>query len=705
MKIFHVSPIKFENWDFRTPDETGIGGSETAVVELAWRQAARGHDVTVYAPIRPDCPERDRGGARWLPLEAADYSQPGLWVLHRCPGVVDNLTRDDQQSWLMCQDVFYPHVLRNGQVLKDGLTPERAKKITRVLPLCSAQDRYMVEEMPELAGKTTISSNGLRVDLIEEIENEVLGLQHSGDSRGGNLSGGGGELPGGRHSPEGDTREDSRSGVQPVSGGIVRDPFRLIYTSSPDRGLPTLLKIFKRAKELEPRLTLAAAYGFDNIRKCEGKYWVNVRKECEKLMEQPGVTWLGRLPQKEEYRQVLSSGLWAYSTVFTETSCCACMIAQGCGAIPITNPLWALADNVRHGVFLQGNPADEPLVRAQYVGEILRLTGDLDLQERIRASMIPWARKKFDWERVVDAWEEMAREDLIKTTEKVTVPVACTPADKVLSAPGHPDWVVREYQMHPEAKPLVDRQPAEHLNCSIVVTSVDRVAVSDSPNHIDACLRGIGKKYCVAVMPDCPSADYVPLCSNVEVYRWPEWLLARQDRLTKGKRAGFNYCRCLEHDRTRDALILEDDCVLAEGWEQKILAALARIPEERFILAVWHCWDWTFATQPIENVTRFANMLTTIGDDPTERLWTWAGTNAVYYPASVMAMDLPEFIRRCQEERPNDDSTLYDGMVGAWCFQNKVPVYLMTPPAAVNVGSITAIEWDKGLREKREVMV
>jgi hypothetical protein len=69
-----------------------------------------------------------------------------------------------------------------------------------------------------------------------------------------------------------------------------------------------------------------------------------------------------------------------------------------------------LADNVRHGVFLPGDPANDPLVRAQYVGEILRLTGDIDLQERIRAEMMPWARAKFDWERVVNDYEAWAGE-------------------------------------------------------------------------------------------------------------------------------------------------------------------------------------------------------------------------------------------------------------------------------------------------------
>ena len=355
MTFHFYSPIAFEEWDHRSPDSPGIGGSETAVVELAWRLARRGHDVTVYGKIPADCPPVDRG-AKWLPLDAVDWSQPGVWVLSRCPAALDNFEVDHpgQQTWLICQDVFYPPKLQ-----AEGLTPERSANLDICLPLCTAQERYMIEVSPELAGKTRISSNGFKVDLADRL------------------------------------------------GPIARDPFKLVYTSSPDRGLPNLLRIFKRAREWEPRLKLSAAYGFDNIKKCKGKHWTRVRAECESLMDQPGVTWLGRLGQEALYREFASAGLWVYPTSFTETSCVSCMEAQALGAIPITNPLWALADNVGHGVAIPGEPND-PLVRARYVGEILRLTRDLDLQERIRAEMMPWARKRFDWERVVDQYERLA---------------------------------------------------------------------------------------------------------------------------------------------------------------------------------------------------------------------------------------------------------------------------------------------------------
>ena len=45
MDFYLYSPVCFEKWDWRSSVKTGIGGSETSHVEMAWRLAARGHKV------------------------------------------------------------------------------------------------------------------------------------------------------------------------------------------------------------------------------------------------------------------------------------------------------------------------------------------------------------------------------------------------------------------------------------------------------------------------------------------------------------------------------------------------------------------------------------------------------------------------------------------------------------------------------------
>jgi len=358
MDYHFYAPLYYERWDHRTPDDTGIGGSETAVVELAWRLARLGHAVKVYAPIRDDCPPIDKGGAKWFRCEEADFTARGMWVLSRCPADIDRFPDPHpfQKLWLVCQDVAYP------ATSSWGLTHERAAKLDILIGLCNAHVRYLLGEYPEMNGKIGLSSNGLKVELVEEVEAE----------------------------------------------GIERDPFKVVFTSSPDRGLADLLKIFKRAREFEPRLKLSAAYGFNNIDKAAAdQQLIRLKAECEALVAETGATWLGRMNQRDLYREFLSAGIWCYPTKFTETSCVTCMEAQALGAIPLTAPVWALADNVRHGTWIEGDPKD-PLVKANYVAELVALARDADRQAKIRPGMMAWARDKFTWDKIARQYEEYA---------------------------------------------------------------------------------------------------------------------------------------------------------------------------------------------------------------------------------------------------------------------------------------------------------
>jgi len=367
MNFHFYSPLYYEQWDHRSPDDPGIGGSETAVVEMAWRLARRGHEVKVFAPIRDDCPPVDKGGARWFDCSAADFSASGIWVLSRCPSIVDAFAdpHPGQKILLVCQDVIYP------PDSPGGLTHERAAKLDLLIALCSTQGIGFKEVYPEISEKIALSTNGFKVDLAERIEAE----------------------------------DDEAEEREPGSGLPGRDPFKLIYTSSPDRGLRELLKIVKRAQEFEPRIHLTASYGWDNIEKVGPDVQLaRMRAEIEALMAETGSVWLGRLGQEALYREFLSAGLWVYPTAFTETSCITCMEAQALGAIPITAPLWALADNVRHGIFIQGTPKD-PFVRARYVGELVKLARDHKAQEKVRPGMMEYARQRFNWEQVVEQYE------------------------------------------------------------------------------------------------------------------------------------------------------------------------------------------------------------------------------------------------------------------------------------------------------------
>lgn len=354
MRINFYAPVHFEEWDWENYTARGIGGSETHVCEMSWRLAQRGYDVRVYSPT-PEGRTTEWRGTTWQPLDSLDSSEEALWILMRCPS---HATEHDWNGtvWVEMQDEDY-----RGQ-----WTEENVERIDRILALSQVHRRNVLKRHPELEEKLGVTGNGVRVDLFEEIEAE----------------------------------------------GVEREPHRCIYASSPDRGLiQALLPLWPKVRRVVGDAELHVYYGFDNIDKMIAKWpkryahYVRMKRQAMRLMEQPGVEWHGRVGQRELYRAWLQSAVWPYFSDFTETSCITCMEAQAAGAIPVTRSWWAVGENVRHGSFVNGSAYDDPLAQAELVAYTCQYLLDEDLQAQVRAEMIPEARARCHWERIVDQWE------------------------------------------------------------------------------------------------------------------------------------------------------------------------------------------------------------------------------------------------------------------------------------------------------------
>ena len=127
-----------------------------------------------------------------------------------------------------------------------------------------------------------------------------------------------------------------------------RDRHKLLYTSTPFRGLDVLLDVFPRIRAAVPDATLdlytsMAVYGVsaDADRAEFGALYARA--------EQPGVRLLGSVPQAELAHALLGAGLLAYPNHFAETSCIAAIEAQAAGCPVVTTALGALPETVVHG--------------------------------------------------------------------------------------------------------------------------------------------------------------------------------------------------------------------------------------------------------------------------------------------------------------------------------------------------------------------
>lgn len=349
MKFYFFTNISFEDWDYNNAVKQGIGGSETSIVEMSWRLAARGHDVTVYAPIKKTTKPVWRG-VKYKRFEKATFKENGVWILYRCPEMIDKCKQTkSRQVWHLWQDWDYP------QMNKERI--HSAKHIT----LCKAHARYMIDRYPGI--KPWITSNGIKLDLIAEIDKAFVRPQ--------------------------------------------RDRYRVMYASSPDRGLKYALQVIKKAREYEPRINFHAFYGFNNLDKLiKGQPNSPMAKDKDEILEllkQENVYFHGRINQKQLMGEWFKSSVYLYITNFFETSHISGMEAQACGAIPLFSPIFAQAENLRYGVAVEGR-AQDPLTIARAAGELVKLMALPEEQEKIRAEMIPWARERFDWDVFVKQW-------------------------------------------------------------------------------------------------------------------------------------------------------------------------------------------------------------------------------------------------------------------------------------------------------------
>lgn len=192
----------------------------------------------------------------------------------------------------------------------------------------------------------------------------------------------------------------------------MRDTKQLVYGSSYDRGLQHLLEMWPEIIKEVPDAKLTIFYGwnlFDRVH--DGNPASMAWKEkMEKLMDQPGITHLGRISHDACIKEFEKAGIWAYPTHFGEISCITAMRAQVFGAVPVVTNWAALKETVKYGIKVEGD-IYEPEVKEEYKTQLIALLKDPQRQEEMREPMMKWARSIFPWSKVAKQWDSEFRSE------------------------------------------------------------------------------------------------------------------------------------------------------------------------------------------------------------------------------------------------------------------------------------------------------
>lgn len=133
---------------------------------------------------------------------------------------------------------------------------------------------------------------------------------------------------------------------------IKKDPYLIVNTSSPDRSMDVLPKLFKEIKKHVPQAKLHWAYGFEGFintysNDAKKMAWV---EQVKKEMKEAGIVNLGRITQEEVGRLYQEASILAYPTEFAEVDCISVKKAQAANCLAITTDFGALAETNVTGI-------------------------------------------------------------------------------------------------------------------------------------------------------------------------------------------------------------------------------------------------------------------------------------------------------------------------------------------------------------------
>jgi glycosyltransferase involved in cell wall biosynthesis len=122
--------------------------------------------------------------------------------------------------------------------------------------------------------------------------------------------------------------------------GVPKNPTKVFFSSSPDRGWERAIEICKRARNQVPELELHLFYGTGNMRK------MGMEAEADRLdqmvKDNDFVKYHGFVGKKELVRHIRESAVWLYPADFIETSCITAMEALCAGTWPLVRNMGAL---------------------------------------------------------------------------------------------------------------------------------------------------------------------------------------------------------------------------------------------------------------------------------------------------------------------------------------------------------------------------
>ena len=191
-----------------------------------------------------------------------------------------------------------------------------------------------------------------------------------------------------------------------TDNGLERKKGKIVYSSTPYRGLDVLFDIFPRIRSEVPYAELFVFSGmavYDVSKETDRQRYGSIYAKAD----QPGVHMIGNIPQKQLAKELMSAQLMLYPNHFAETSCLAVLEAQAAGTPVITTALGALPESVidgYSGVIIPGNSHD-PAYQDRMVNEAVFLLRNHERWEQLSRQAVTRIETDYTWHNIALEWQ------------------------------------------------------------------------------------------------------------------------------------------------------------------------------------------------------------------------------------------------------------------------------------------------------------
>jgi glycosyltransferase involved in cell wall biosynthesis len=346
--VFYIGN-SWKPWDHTSIKTTGEGGSELATDQMSQILASRGHSVSIYnEPVN----EGIHGKVQYLHHSKFNHIKADVLIASRTPGAVDDIYGNKFNKRIL---------MHHDAHIYDTLTIERNNKFDLHFALSDWATNHLCMYYPFLDRNRVIkTSNGINTDLYKRTD-------------------------------------------------ILRDKQKLIWSSSPNRGLIHLLAMFPEIKKQVRNASLDVFYGFEN--------WIASAKKHNKTDEMleiklirgiaeglDGVKLHGRVSPSELSKAQLGAGVWAYSTSWWETYNISAAECLASGMYPITTNISATPETLHgFGELINGDPSTIAYQK-EFIDKTVKALSGVEYD---RTLQMRYAQQNLSWHKVADQWEKL----------------------------------------------------------------------------------------------------------------------------------------------------------------------------------------------------------------------------------------------------------------------------------------------------------